>query len=151
VQSTWTTPEQREAARVPTPTLREYATEWLATRDLELRSREHFEYVLRNHIYPRFGRMKLADITTTDVRNWYAHLCHPGHRTIDGKRVKLKDRPVARAHAYGLLRTILNSALNDEPPLIKRNPCRIKGAGNTKRVSKETEPASSTGLVLSGS
>lgn len=42
------------------------------------------------------------------------------------------------AHAYSLLRTILNSAIDDE--LISINPCRIRRAGRSKRV-KRIEPA----------
>lgn len=38
--------------------------------------------------------------------------------------------PVTTAKAYRLLRAIMNTAVDDG--LIKRNPCRIKGAGNEK-------------------
>jgi integrase len=50
----------------------------------------------------------------------------------------VKDRPTARAHAYGLLRTILNTAVADE--LIAANPCRVRGGGSTKRA-KRIKPA----------
>jgi integrase len=42
--------------------------------------------------------------------------------------------PTRRAHAYALLRTILGSAVADEP--ILANPCHIRGAGSSKRVHK---------------
>jgi integrase len=51
----------------------------------------------------------------------------------------LADKPTMRSHAYSLLRTILTSAVNDE--LIDANPCRIVGAGRSKRVHK-IRPAS---------
>src|SRR6185312_10132396 len=44
-----------------------------------------------------------------------------------------------RSHAYSLLRTIMQSAVNDE--LINGNPCRIVGAGRANRVHK-IKPAS---------
>jgi integrase len=47
--------------------------------------------------------------------------------------------PTAGAHAYGLLRTVLNTAVEDE--LIASNPCRVRGGGASKRV-KKIRPAS---------
>jgi integrase len=44
-----------------------------------------------------------------------------------------------RAHAYGLLRTIMNTAVADE--VIAANPCRIRGGGTARRV-KKIRPAS---------
>lgn len=44
-----------------------------------------------------------------------------------------------RAHAYGLLRSILATAVHDG--LIPSNPCHIRGGGNSKRVHK-IKPAS---------
>ena len=38
--------------------------------------------------------------------------------------------PTQRAHAYALLRTILNTALADD--MIPANPCRVRGAGQAK-------------------
>ena len=43
-----------------------------------------------------------------------------------------------RAHCYGLLRTILGTALSDG--MLSAQPCQIRGAGSTKRVI-EIEPA----------
>ena len=52
------------------------------------------------------------------------------------------ETPTLRAHAYGLLRTILGQAVHDG--LIPANPCHIRGAGNTKRVHK-IKPATIAG------
>lgn len=60
------------------------------------------------------------------MRTWYAVL---------GKHTG----PTARSHAYSLLRTIMNTAVADD--LIVANPCRVRGAGVTKRV-KKIRPAS---------
>ncbi len=48
------------------------------------------------------------------------------------------DTPTLRAHAYMLVKTICATAVHDA--LLLANPCRIRGAGQAKRVSK-TEPA----------
>ena len=42
--------------------------------------------------------------------------------------------PTLRAHAYGLLRTILGQAERDE--LVARNPCHVRGAGSSRAVHK---------------
>jgi integrase len=86
-------------------------------RDLTPRTRELYESILRTHILPTFGTSTLSSITSVRVKEWFAGL-NPSHRT-------------ARANAYGLLRTILADAVDDE--VIARNPARIKGAGTKKR------------------
>ena len=42
-----------------------------------------------------------------------------------------------RAHAYSLLRTIMNTALADD--VIPANPCRVRGAGSAKRARQIRE------------
>jgi integrase len=114
------------------PTLREYADAWLTSRDLQPTTRGHYRQVLDAHIYPTFGDTAVTAITPAAVRAWHADLAR-------SKGSKVKDRPTARAHAYGLLRTILNTAVADD--LIPANPCRVRGGGQTKRV-KRIQPAS---------
>jgi integrase len=69
---------------------------------------------------PTFEHVALAAITPESVRSWHA---------LTGT-----SRPTLRAHAYGLLRTILASAVSDQ--LIAVNPCHIRGAGGSRRVHK---------------
>jgi integrase len=115
------------AAPKPSPKLfRTYAAAWLVDRDLAMRTRELYERLLTNHLYPTFGATPVPEITSAEVRTWYAAL---------GKRTG----PTARSHAYALLRTIMNTAVADD--LIVANPCRVRGAGVTKRV-KKIRPAS---------
>lgn len=112
-------------------TLQSYADAWLTDRQtkdghpLAQTTLDHYGQVLRDYIYPRFGKIAVTSIAAADVRRWYAGL-------------KTKTGPTARAHAYGLLRTILNTAVADE--LIDGNPCRIRGAGQSKRA-REVRPA----------
>jgi integrase len=119
----WLPPE----APKPKPvTLSAYAEAWLVSRDLEQTTRDHYAQLLRDHIYPTFGDVAVTAITPTAVREWHAKL-----RESTG--------PTARAHAYGLLRTILNTAVADE--LIGANPCRVRGGGQSKRA-KRIKPVS---------
>jgi integrase len=106
-------------------TFKAYADVWIEHRDLKDRTREHYEKLLEDHIVPKFGSLPIASITADDVREWHAKL---GTKT-----------PTLRAHCYGLLRTIMGTALSDGK--IKVNPCVIRGAGSARRVHK-IRPAS---------
>jgi integrase len=118
LRGAWLPPAEPKAAPV---LFRTYATAWLASRDLEDTTADHYDQLLRDHILPTFGAAPVASITPAAVRDWHAGM---------------KDRigPTARAHAYGLLRTIMNTAVADDA--IPANPCRVRGAGQSKRVKK---------------
>jgi len=117
-------------ATAPRVTFGEYSATWLAGRHvagrpIKARTREHYAGILDTHLLPAFGARPLTAITPAEVRAWHA--------------TTLADRPTMRSHAYSLLRTIFTSAVNDE--LIDANPCRIVGAGRSKRVH-QIRPAS---------
>jgi integrase len=130
---TWTPPKRRradaeaalaaEAARIVT--FRTYADTWLKHRTLKPRTREHYAALLKNQLNPTFGDLPVESINPFTVKAWYAEM---DTRT-----------PSLRAHAYGLLRTILGDTVRDG--LVPSNPCHIRGAGATKRVHK-IKPAS---------
>lgn len=114
----------------------EYSADWLAHRrvkgePLKPRTRTEYERLLEVIILPEFGRMPIAAITEALVRDWYESM---GRNT-----------PTQRARAYALLRTIMNSAVEDKLVLV--NPCRIKGAGRSKRA-KRIEPATLDELAV---
>jgi integrase len=117
----WMPPDQRSAlAASKSHTLAEYAAPWLVDRTLKPRTRDHYQHLLDRLILPDLGDKPLKAITPVVIRSWHAEL---GPKT-----------PTLRAHAYGLLRTILGSAVHDG--MIASNPCHIRGAGNSKRVHK---------------
>jgi integrase len=117
----WVPPDHRSAlAASKSHTLAEYAAPWLADRTLKPRTRDHYQHLLDRLILPGLGDKPLKAITPVVIRSWHAEL---GSKT-----------PTLRAHAYGLLRTILGSAVHDG--MIASNPCHIRGAGNSKRVHK---------------
>lgn len=119
IRTAWVPPEADEKP-APKLTFEDYSKTWMAQRDLKARTREHYDKLLEEHIVPTFGSLPIASITADDVRNWHAKL---GNKT-----------PTLRAHAYGLLRTIMGTALSDGK--IKVNPCVIRGAGTARRVHK---------------
>jgi integrase len=120
----WVSPD---APRPGAPKLlREYAAAWLPSRELGDLTREQYEGLLKDYILPVFGGVPLASITPAAVREWYTGLAS-------------QTGPTRRAHAYSLLRTIMNTAIADEE--ISANPCRVRGAGKSKRARK-IRPAS---------
>lgn len=114
IRDEWT---PRQQTRSP---FGEYAREWIAHRELKPTTRQHYEKLLDRQILPTFESVPLRQITAAMVRNW--------HSGLDA------STPTLRAHAYGLLRTILTTAMQDEE--ISTNPAHIRGAGNSKRVVK---------------
>ncbi|OLT46940.1 hypothetical protein BJF85_00250 [Saccharomonospora sp. CUA-673] len=124
LRGAWLPPKETEQNPL---TLRQYATAWLEDRDLADTTREHYEQLLTDYILPTFGDSPVTSIKPAAVREWHTKL------------LRDPDRPTTRAHTYGLLRTIFNTAISEE--VVDANPCRVRGAGQAKRV-KHIRPAS---------
>jgi integrase len=101
--------------------LRHYATDWIGAREIKPKTQSHYQQLLDDHVLPMLGDSPIASITPQLVRTWHAKLGKLG-------------QPTMRAHAYGLLRTIMGTAVSDG--LIPTNPCQIRGAGTASRVIK---------------
>jgi integrase len=113
VRGEWIDPD---AGRVP---LGDYAAKWIAQRPrLAPRTVALYESLLRLHIEPTLGRLHLAALTPARVRSWRAGLLEAGVGAV------------TVAKSYRLLRGVLTTAVDDE--LIRRSPCRVKGAGREK-------------------
>lgn len=126
LNSEWVDPDAGEIA------FRKYAEAWLTERTLKVKTRQLYEGLLRLHIYPAFGTKPVNEIEPRHLHRWHTRFVEsgrPGASTV--------------AKAYRLLRTILNTAVDDGT--IRRNPCRIKGAG-IERV--EERPVLSVRQVL---
>jgi integrase len=98
----------------------DYAEAWLRQRSIKDRTREGYRKLLDNHILPTFEDVELREINSVAVRHWYA-------TTAVGT-------PTLRAHAYSLMRAIMQTAIADD--LVDSNPCRITGASTSRRVHK---------------
>ncbi|UUN31300.1 site-specific integrase [Streptomyces sp. FIT100] len=101
----------------------EFALKWVAERGVAPLTQELYQRLLRLHILPTFGERDLDEITPPRVREWRAErLQSTGATTV--------------AKSYRLLKAILETAADDE--LIRRNPCRIRGAGKEEATERET-------------
>jgi integrase len=99
--------------------LSDFGKSWIEERPKTIRL---YNYLLRAHIEPHFKGKTVAEVKEAHVRRW---------------RKKLLDSGVSEvttAKAYRLLKAILTTATDDG--LIKRNPCRIKGAGKEESAER---------------
>ncbi|MEV5655275.1 tyrosine-type recombinase/integrase [Streptomyces sp. NPDC052291] len=94
---------------------REYALLWVKERRLSQTTEELYHRLLRLHISPAFEGLDLDQITAPRVRSWRS------------ERLDATGAETTVAKSYRLLKAILETAVEDE--LIRRNPCRIRGAG----------------------
>ena len=76
------------------------------------------------HIAPHFEGQTIAEINDAKVRRWRKKLLDSGLSTV------------TTAKAYRLLKAIFNNAVDDG--IIRRNPCRIKGAGQEESAERPT-------------
>jgi integrase len=125
IRDSWLPPADDTTSAQTRLTFGQYAQQWLAVRDLKVRTAAHYRDLLDKHLLPAFGHLPIAAITADDVRAWHASF---GAKT-----------PTLRAHCYGLLRTIMGTAVADGRATV--NPCVLRGAGVAKRVHI-IEPAS---------
>jgi integrase len=99
--------------------LSDYAAAWISERPgLRAKTLQLYRYLLRRHVLPGFAGQTVAGISEADVRRWRADLLAAG------------VSPVTTAKAYRLLKSIMATAADDG--LIRRNPCRLKGASAEK-------------------
>lgn len=95
--------------------LGDYARDWLAQRVLRPRTYELYHGLLRRHLLPELGDLRLNQLTPARVRKWHAgHVAagSPGASTL--------------SKSYRLLHAILRTAVEDG--LVPKNPCLIRGA-----------------------
>lgn len=124
----WLPPAQRgqQSKRRKVPAFESYATSWVTHRivkgrPLKARTRAEYNRLLTKVLIPTYGKLPLSAITRELVSEWWEGL--PATVTQN-------------ARAYSLLRTILNSAVEDG--YLPVNPCHVRGAGNVRRAHKIT-------------
>ncbi len=113
-------------------TLGTYLPTWIDHRaNLRPRTVQLYRWLYKRYLEQTFCGVMIADITPGLVRAWRAELVASG------------TTATMIAKAYRLLHAVLNTALDDE--LIRRNPCRIRGAGEAHTPER---PIASVAQVL---
>jgi len=117
----WTPPDVREAAKYAgSVTVEEYVATWVASREIRETTRRTYTTSLEHHIKgSAIAAVTVKHLTRAQVTGWW--------RDLD------KATPRARSKAYGLLRSALNAAVDEE--LIEVNPARVK---DRKAVTSST-------------
>jgi integrase len=110
----------------------QYADQWVRERDLKARTREEYERALRLHIRPYLGNKALNAITPAVIRQWRA----------DRLAGEVGKSTVAKC--YRVMHAIFTTAVDDDE-LIRRNPCRVKGAGQD---TADERPTATLGQVF---
>jgi integrase len=96
-----------------------YAAAWIDERPgLRPKTIQLYRYLFRAHLQGAFGSATVAGITEADIRRWRANMLAAGVTAVTA------------AKAYRLVKSIMATAVDDG--LIRRNPCRIKGASVEK-------------------
>ncbi|MDO8731906.1 MAG: tyrosine-type recombinase/integrase [Actinomycetota bacterium] len=133
VRETWKAPKHANI------TLGEFGRTWVDQRPIKASTRERYRSVWNLHIDPRIGSMMIGDVTPAVVRAWYAELGeHLRVAAVKKAPFMAPDQvgSATQAHAYRLLKAIMNTALEDE--LVPNNPCRIKGASTYRHAERPT-------------
>jgi integrase len=124
---------QAERAR----NLSDYARIWIDTRTgrdgavLRPTTRVEYDRLLAGPLGP-LAHVPLAAMTPAKVRAWYSELVGTGRKTT-------------AARAYGLLRSVMQTAVLDG--LLTVNPCSIRGAQNAS-TGRKVEPPTMAELAI---
>jgi integrase len=118
---------EREAPKVEElPTVADYSERWMQSkrdRGLSRNTLDGYRYNLDHHVLPVFGNLRLNEVTDEQVQEWHDRL------------LRSPDRPSARAHAYGTLSGIFNSAVRSRK--IQRSPCQVPGGAVKERAKPD--------------
>ncbi len=79
-------------------TFTDYATTWVAAREIKPKTREGYEHVLNKYLVPRFTSRPIADITPADVRTWWASM-NPDTPTVRARSGSVRAWARASFHA----------------------------------------------------
>ena len=61
-------------------TFAEYSREWLERQDVRTRTREKYEWALRQHLIPRLGRLRLDQINCEDIASLISEMRRKGYK-----------------------------------------------------------------------
>jgi integrase len=125
------------------PTFEEYANDWLASLSLANSTIQGYEKILRVHLYPNLGYLKLTDIGSTTVAKLYKHLKENGNHGRLTHGGPLTYNTVNKIHI--VLGAVMQDAFNDGlVPVnhVRNNPKLVKAptGRHIRMEQKELKP-----------
>ena len=115
-----------------TPIIGEYADHWVAGLRLQNSTIEGYRKIIRNHVTPYLGAIRLDKLTATRIAAHYRELEASGRRDKPGYGKPLSANTVSKVHV--LLAAMLDAAVDDG--LILINPAKKKRTVNPPRSSQ---------------
>ncbi|MGH3501726.1 MAG: tyrosine-type recombinase/integrase [Nocardioidaceae bacterium] len=114
------------------PTIGEYADHWIAGLRLQNSTIEGYKKIVRNHVTPYLGAIRLDQFTATRIAAHYRELETSGRRDKPGYGNPLSANTVSKVHV--LLAAMLDAAVDDG--LILLNPAKKKRTVNPPTSSQ---------------
>lgn len=111
---------QETFATAGAPTVAAFAARWLQGLRLEASTIQGYEKIVRNHIAPQLGDVKIDRLTATRIARHYRELEEHGRRDGANAGKPLSANSVNKVHV--VLGSILDAAVDDN--LIAQNPAR---------------------------
>lgn len=99
------------ATRKGAITVAEYATEWLESLTLEASTVEGYRKIVRNHVTPQLGTVRLDKLTSTALHKHYRALLDHGRRDNKKPGAGLSANTVQKVHV--LIGAMLDAAIDD--------------------------------------
>ncbi len=118
--------------QVKTPTIGEYAEHWIAGLRLQNSTIQGYQKIIRNHLTPYLGTIRLDMLTATRIASHYRQLETSGRRDKPGYGQPLSANTVSKVHV--LLAAMLDAAVDDG--LILINPAKKKRTVNPPSSSQ---------------
>ncbi len=140
-------PAAKKAEKKAVPTYAELAADHLAHARTYQKQPKNTEFVMKNHLLPRWGRMRLDEITSQDIAKWFAEKAAAGlaPATVDKLRTVF-GRSFELARQWKLP-GVLSNPVRDVPRRKHSNAReRYLSAGEVKRLFKALDKSESPQL-----
>src|SRR5690606_40612763 len=103
--------KQNEKFGNKVPTVGTYADEWVAGLKLAASTITGYKKIIRNHIHPQLGTIRLDKLTATRITRHYRDLEKSGRKDTYGKGEPLSPNSVHKVHV--VLASILDAAIDE--------------------------------------
>lgn len=115
-----------------TPTVGVYAEHWVSSLRLAASTIKGYRKIIRNHITPDLGRIRIDKLTATRIGSHYRELEKHGRKDEHGKGKPLSANSIHKVHV--VLGAMLDAAIDDG--LLSVNPSKKRRTVNAPKSSQ---------------